>query len=81
MSGPLSDLEQMAPALVLMRRLEEAYLHKDVELIVPKGVLDGVTTAWGLPVRQIAGLDAVYVGHRVPLNTTPLFPNGTLGPR
>ncbi len=65
---------------VLMARLESAYLHKDVELIVPKGTLDGVTIAWGLPVRQIDGLDAVYVGHRVPINTTPLFPDGSLGP-
>ena len=72
MSGP-SDLERMAPALVLISRLETAYLHKDLELVVPKGVLDGVSWAWGLLVRQVEGLDAVYVAHRLPIGTQSLF--------
>lgn len=73
MTDPVSDLEKMAPMLVRLRRLEEHGLDRDVELIVPTGVLAGVTNAWTLPVRHVDGLDAVYLAHRVPLGTQSLF--------
>ena len=73
MTDPVSDLEKMAPMLVLLRRLQENGLDRDVELIVPTGVLPGVTSAWAVPVRHIDGLDTVYLAHRVPLGTQALI--------
>lgn len=60
-----SDLERFAPALVLHRRLQAQMLDEEVEFIVPEGTFDGLTRAYGVPVRHLPGLDAIYVAHRV----------------
>lgn len=61
-----SDLERLVPARIVYERLETQLLHEDVELLVPPGTLDGMTSAYGIPVRHVPGLDAIYVAHRCP---------------
>jgi hypothetical protein len=81
-SNHQADLERLVPARILHRRLQEQMLDGDLELIVPTGTLDGVAEAYGLPVRQVEGLDAVYLAHRLPIDwrIPPEFDQGKDGP-
>lgn len=63
----MSELERIVNGTILRDRLRLAALDSDLEWLVPPGTLDGVTQAYGLPVRQVAGIPAPYLAHRFPL--------------
>lgn len=68
------DARFVLPGLVYLDRLREHGLVEDIddrmEWIVPPGILDGVTSAWGLRVRHVAGVDTPYLAYRLPASDT-----------
>jgi hypothetical protein len=68
----VSDLERLVNGLALHTRLQTQMLDQDLEWIVPPGMLDGVTSAYGLPVRHVEGIAAPYLAHRIETRDTTL---------
>jgi hypothetical protein len=73
MSDKPSDLEQIAPALAILEDLHTATADDSFELLVPEGVLAGVTKAYGVVVRHIPGIDCVYVAKRAEVGRVRLL--------
>ncbi|MGI5223035.1 hypothetical protein [Nocardia sp. CA-290969] len=71
--GPPSEHEQLAPALALVEDLRLMTNFDDLELLVPEGMLVGMTRAYGVPVRHIPGIDCVYVGKRAEIRQERLL--------
>lgn len=67
----ITDRERLQNGIALHYRLQQHRLHRDLEWLLPPGLLDGVDEFWGVPVRHVEGLESPYLAHRIKLAEQP----------